>query len=195
MGVGEPASVRWVITVVFAAVMLTSLLRLVSLGGSTRPDSLPHRHEDLGHVVMAVSMIAMVLSWTRLLPTFVWVLLFLAQAVFFGALLLRGSTSPQHGWDETHHMVASAGMVYMVTAMGGTAMTGMVGTSPLAGAFGMYFLIYAVWSVLRAVRPMPAAVGTPAGWSGLPLVLSRPPVVHGCRALMGGGMAYLLLAA
>jgi hypothetical protein len=196
--VGEPASVRWVITVVFAAVMLTSLLRLVSLGRSTRPDSVPHRHEDFGHVVMAVSMIAMVLSWTRLLPTSLWVLLFAGQAVFFGALLLSGTTSPQHNWDETHHMVASVGMVYMVMAMGesGTGMPGMLGTSPLAGAFGVYFLIYAVWSALRAVRLMPAAVGvTPAGWSGLPLVLSRPLTVHGCRALMGGGMAYLLLTA
>lgn len=191
---GEPASVRWVITVVFAAVMLTSLLRLVSLGRGTRPDSVPHRHEDMGHVVMAVSMIAMVLSWTQLLPTFLWVVLFAGQAVFFGALLLRGTTSPQHNWDETHHMMASVGMVYMVMAMRDGAMPGM--TSPLAGAFGVYFLIYAVWSGLRAVRLMPAAAGVvPAGWTGLPLALSRPLTVHGCRALMGGAMAYLLLTA
>lgn len=198
----EPAAVRWVITAVFVAVTVTCLLRLASTARrADRPAGLPRRHEDFGHMVMSLSMIAMVLSWTRLLPTPVWVVLFGGQAVFFGAVLLRRSTaggwSGQDNWDHTHHMMASIGMVYMVLAIGGTGMAGMagMGTSPLAGAFGMYFLIYAVWSGLRATQLAPAGVGVSAGWSGLPLVLSRPLAVHGCRALMGGGMAYLLLTA
>jgi Domain of unknown function (DUF5134) len=197
--VAEPAVVRWVITAVFVAVTVTCLLRLASTARRTnRPAGLPRRHEDLGHIVMAIGMIAMVLSWTWLLPTPVWVLVFGAQAVFFGAVLLRrpAGWSDQDNWDHTQHMMASIGMIYMVLAIGGTGMAGMdMGTSPLAGAFGVYFLIYAVWSGLRATQLAPAGVGVSAGWSGLPLVLSRPLAVHGCRALMGGGMAYLLLTA
>ncbi len=195
---GEP--VRWVITVAFAAVTVTSLLRLATTARrDPRPEGLPRRHEDLGHVVMAVSMIAMVLSWTPLLPVAFWVLLFAGQAVFFGAMLLRRSAtwSQQDKWDHTHHMMASVGMVYMVVATGASAdMAGMsmgASWSPLAGAFGLYFLVYAGWSMLRATFLAPA--GVPAGWSGLPLVVSRPLAVHGCRALMGAGMAYVLLSA
>jgi len=198
--VAEPAAVRWVITAVFAAVTVTCLLRLAATARrENKPAGLPRRHEDFGHVVMAIGMIAMVLSWTRLLPTPVWVVLFGGQAVFFAAVLLRrpAGWSDQDNWDHTQHMMASIGMVYMVLAIGGSSeMAGMaMGSSPLAGAFGVYFLIYAVWSVLRATRLAPAGVGVSAGWSGLPLVLSRPLAVHGCRALMGGGMAYLLLTA
>lgn len=200
---GEPTSVRWVITVVFAAVVVTSSLRLVSLGRCHRTAGLPRRHEDFGHVVMAVGMIAMVLSWTHFLPTAVWVTVFAVQAVFFGVLLLRGGGAAGDSWDETHHMVASLGMIYMVVAVSGAsgAMANMPGMAdmpgmtmslaPLAAAFGVYFLIYAVWSGLRATRLMPAAVGVAP--AGLPSVLTRPLLVHGCRALMGGGMAYLLL--
>ncbi|HEX5404296.1 MAG TPA: DUF5134 domain-containing protein [Pseudonocardiaceae bacterium] len=197
----EPAVVRWVITAVFLCVTVTCLLRLASTARrENKPAGLPRRHEDLGHVVMAVGMIAMVLSWTRLLPTPVWVVLFGGQAVFFAAVLLRrpAGWAEQDNWDHTQHMMASIGMVYMVLALGDTAsMAGMSGmsASPLAGAFGVYFLIYAVWSVLRATRIAPAGLGASVGWSGLPLVLSRPLAVHGCRALMGGGMAYLLLTA
>jgi hypothetical protein len=189
-----------VITAVFAAVTVTCLLRLAATARrENKPAGLPRRHEDFGHVVMAVGMIAMVLSWTRLLPTPVWVVLFGGQAVFFAAVLLRrpAGWSDQDNWDHTQHMMASFGMVYMVLAIGGSSeVAGMaMGSSPLAGAFGVYFLIYAVWSVLRATRLAPAGVGVSAGWSGLPLVLSRPLAVHGFRALMGGGMAYLLLTA
>ncbi|HEX3589245.1 MAG TPA: DUF5134 domain-containing protein [Pseudonocardiaceae bacterium] len=188
---GEPESVRWVITAMFAAVTLTCLLRLAS-GRRNRPEGFPRRHDDLGHLVMSVSMIAMVLSWTHLLPTVFWVLLFAAQAVFFGATLLRRSSdwSGHESWDHTHHLMASLGMVYMVVALGdAAAMAGMsMSLPPLAGAFGVYFLLYALWSGARAVRLAPG----PAGCSGSPSVLGRPLAVHGCRALMGAGMAYVL---
>lgn len=186
----ESESVRWVMTALFAAVTVTCLLRLASTAGRThRPAGFPRRHEDLGHIVMAVSMIAMVLSWTHVLPTPVWLVLFGGQAAFFAAVLLRGRDR-QGNWDHSHHLVAGIGMVYMTLAVSGSAMP-MGATSPLAGAFGVYFLGYAVWSGLRAVRLGVA----PAGWSGLPAVLARPLLVNGCRAAMGAGMAYLLLTA
>lgn len=197
----ESDAVRWVMTALFAAVTVTCLLRLASTAGrADRPAGFPRRHEDLGHILMAVSMIAMVLSWTRVLPTPVWVALFAGQTAFSAYVLLRhrpAATGPprQNNWDDAHHMVAGVGMVYMVVAMTGPmgVMAGMpAGTrSPLAGAIGVYLLGYAVWSGLRATR-----LGVvPAGWSGLPAVLGRPPVVNGCRAVMGAGMAFLLLTA
>jgi len=59
--------------------------------------------------------------------------------------------------------------------------------SPLAVSFGLYFLVYGVWSGIRALQPVAVSAGSVG-------VLGRPLLVHGCRALMGGGMAYLLLA-
>jgi hypothetical protein len=178
---GQPEAVRLVFTVLFAGVTLTCVVRLLS----TR-SGLPARHDDVSHAIMAAGMIVMVLSWTTLLPTSVWVLLFGGQAAYFAAILLRrraGESS--QNWEHTHHFVGSLGMLYMVVALGDVAMVSM---SPLAVSFGLYFLVYGVWSGVRALQPVPVPAGASAG------VLGRPLLVHGCRALMGGGMAYLLLA-
>ncbi len=185
----EPVWARWVLTAILAGITVTCLLRLASTGRE-RPAGTPRRHEDVGQVIMGVSMITMVLSWTDVLPKPLWVLVFAVQAIGFGSLLLRGHAgSGNENWDYTNHVMASVAMVYMVVAMTGPAMPGMA-TSPLAGAFGCYFLIYAGWSALRATR----GVTVVAGGSGLPAVLRQPVLVEGCRALMGGGMAFLLLA-
>jgi hypothetical protein len=178
---GQPESVRLVFTVLFAGVTVTFLARLLS----TRP-GLPARHDDVGHVIMAVGMIVMVLSWTSLLPNSVWVLVFGGQAAFFAAILVRRPAESAQNWEHTHHFVGGIGMLYMIVALGNAAMVSM---SPLAVSFGFYFLAYGVWSGIRALQPVPVPV--PAGSVG---VLGRPLLVHGCRALMGGGMAYLLLA-
>jgi hypothetical protein len=176
---GQPDSVRLVFTVLFAGVTLTCVIRLLSTRGG-----LPARHDDVSHAIMAAGMIIMVLSWTSLLPTSVWVLLFGGQAAFFAAVLLRqGTGESAQNWEHTHHFVGSLGMLYMVVALGDMAMASM---SPLAVSFGLYFLVYGVWSGIRALQPVAVSAG--AG------VLGRPLLVHGCRALMGGGMAYLLLA-
>jgi hypothetical protein len=191
--VAVPELARWVLTASLAVVAGTCLLRLISSRGR-RPAGVPGRHEDVGQVVMGVSMIAMVLSWTDVLPKPLWVLLFAAQAVGFGALLLRGGPGGQHeNWNYTHHIMASAAMVYMVVAMTGPVMTGMP-VSPLAAAFGVYFLIYSGWSLVRATRVV-GGVTVAAGEARLPAVLRQPMLIEGCRALMGGGMAFLLLAA
>jgi hypothetical protein len=224
----EPEWARWTFTAALVGVTATCLIRLVSIGGGSRPPGSPRRHEDISQLIMGVAMIAMVLSWTAVLPTSLWVILFGAQAVGFGVLLLRrpaGRTEPGHqNWDYTHHVMGSVAMIYMIVALTGTAaravvmpampgmtsmagmsMPGMVATtiSPLATAFGIYFLFYAGWSVVRAVRVnggVPVTVGagsgagTGAGPGGLPAVLARPVLVEGCRALMGVTMAYLLLA-
>jgi uncharacterized protein DUF5134 len=173
---GQPELLRVVFTVLFAGITLTCVARL--LGGS---HGYPARHDDVGHAVMSVGMIAMVLSWTDLLPTPVWVLLFGGQAAYFAVVLTRDQPADsRRNWEHIHHMVGSLGMLYMVITI-----DGMAAMSPLAVSFGIYFLAYAGWSGLRALQPVPVTA------SG---VLARPLLVHGCRALMGGGMAYLLLA-
>jgi Domain of unknown function (DUF5134) len=174
---GQPESVRLVFTVLFAGVTLTCVVRLLSARAG-----LPARHDDVSHAIMAAGMIVMVLSWTSLLPTSVWVLLFGGQAAYFAAILLRQQAGERtENWEHTHHFVGSLGMLYMVVVLGDAAMVSM---SPLAVSFGLYFLVYGVWSGVRALQPVSVGNG----------VLGRPLLVHGCRALMGGGMAYLLLA-
>ena len=122
----EPEWARWVLTAILAGITATCLLRLVTARG-TRPAGAPRLHEDVGQVVMGVGMIAMVLSWTDVLPKPLWVVLFGAQTVAFGALLLRGNSGGGHSnWDYTNHVMASAAMVYMVVGMTGPgAMAGM----------------------------------------------------------------------
>jgi hypothetical protein len=201
--VTEPEWARWVLTAVLAGITATCLLRLATFRGR-RPAGDPPRHEDVGQVIMGVCMITMVLSWTDVLPTPVWIALFGAQAIAFAALLLRGRSGAGHeNWVYTNHVMASAAMVYMVVAMTGPdAMAGMPGMpmAPLAGAFGFYFLGYAVWSVLRATRVVGVAtaggaVVTAGGEEVRQVaVLRQPLLVEGCRALMAGGMAFLLLA-
>lgn len=192
----EPEWARWALTAILAGITVTCLLRLVSTGRGQRPAGVPRRHEDIGQVVMGVSMIVMVLSWTDVVPKPLWILLFGAQAIGFGALLLRGNSGAEghENWDYTHHVMGSAAMVYMVVGMTGHAgaMPGMA-MSPLAGAFGFYFLAYAGWSAVRATRVV-GAVTVGAGEARLPAVLRQPMLIEGCRALMGGGMAFLLLA-
>jgi Domain of unknown function (DUF5134) len=179
--------VRCMLVVVFAGITLICLARLL---GAARGGRRAHGvHDDVGHAVMGVGMVAMVLSWTDVLPTVVWVALFGGQAAFFAMTLVRpGGGVSEQNWDHTHHLMGSLGMLYMVVGMGGMTMAGV---SPLAFSFGIYFLVFGVWSGLRAVRVVPTL--QPAGASVA--VLRRPLLVHGCRALMGGGMAYLLLAA
>jgi hypothetical protein len=182
--VGQPELVRWAFTALFAGISLTCVIRLLT---HRRTPATPPRHDDVWHAVMGLAMVAMVLSWLTLLPTPLWVVLFGGQAAFFAAVLLRNrseETGEDQNWEHTHHFVGSLGMVYMVMAMTGPMNT----MSPLAVSFGVYFLAYALWSGIRALQPVPLPITGPAQ------VLSRPLLVHGCRALMGGGMAYLLLA-
>lgn len=180
---GLPELLRVVLIAVFAAITLTCVARLL-----TGPRAgLPSRHDDLAHIVKGVAMIAMLLSWTRLVPMPLWVLVFAGLAVFFGALLLRSADGSEN-WDHVDHVVGSIGMIYMLVAMSGGVTDGMAGmsASPLAMSFGLYFVAFGLWSGVRALRPVAVR--------GTSLVLGRPMLVHGCRALAAGGMAYLLLA-
>lgn len=191
---------RWLCTALFAGIGGVCALRLVTSARSAGPRCAdradaagrpPAPHEDVAQVVMGLGMIAMVLSWVRLLPDPVWLAVFGVQAAAFATLLLRTPPAPDRdSWQCVHHLVASVAMGYMVVGMTHRAAGGQPhAMAPLAGSFGMYFLGYAAWSAARAVRA--AARG---GAARSRPVLLRPRLVEGGRALMGGGMAYVLLA-
>lgn len=169
---GGPEWVRWLCAALFAAVTAACLARLVARSRGPGPSRLP---DDLAQAVMGLGMIGMVLAGVRAVPEPVWLAVFGGQALGFGVALLRGACR-QDPLAYTHHLMAGAAMTYMAVA-GATS-------GPLGGPFGVYFLVQAVWSARRAVT---AADGGES-------LLHRPRVVEGCRALMGGGMAYVLLA-
>ena len=151
---GQPESVRLVLTVLFAAITLTCVARLVAYRSPVA--GLPARHDDLAHIVKGVGMIAMMLSWTHLVPVPFWVLLFAGVGVYFAALLVRPAGAGE-SWDHVDHLMGSAGMIYMLVAVGGGAMS--MSMSPLAVSFGVYFLAYGLWSGVRALRPAVAGAG------------------------------------
>jgi hypothetical protein len=168
-----PDWTRWLLAVLLAAVNGTCLLRL------TRDGDEPARHEDVGQAVAGIGMIAMLVSRLDAVSVAVWVAVFGAQATGFAVLVFRPGG---HARVAVDHLMGSLAMMYMAVTGAGTGMR--MGPSPLAAAFGMYFLLSAGRSVGRAVLA-PGGAGT--------VMLRRPCVVEGARAVMGGGMAYLFL--
>lgn len=168
----EPDWTRWLVIVPLAMVSVTCLFRLFRRGDE------PPWHEDVGQVAGGIGMIAMVMSWLGIVPLSLWVAVFGAQAAGFGTLVFLPG---RHVREAVHHLMGSLAMIYMIVA--GMRMNATV--SPLAGAFGMYFLLYAGWSVARAATDS-ATAGT--------MLVRRPVVIEACRAVMNGCMAYLLFA-
>jgi len=169
---GQPESVRLVFTVLFAGVTLTCVVRLLSArAGLPAPATTMSATRS-----WPPAMIVMVLSWTSLLPTSVWVLLFGGQAAYFAAILLlaaRPGNAARTG-KHTHHFVGSLGMLYMVVVLGDAAMVSM---SPLAVSFGLYFLVYGVWSAAVPCNRFRSGTGC---W-GRPLLVQRLPGADGWR--------------
>jgi hypothetical protein len=194
--VAGPALARESFAAVFAVICLSCVVRLAT--GRRAGAGSPGRHEDLAQVVMGLGMIAMCLSWTGVGPRAVLLVVFGVEVVGFAGLLLGGNdhAAGRNTWECVHHLMASLAMVYMALALSGESVTGSMALAPLAGAFGMYFLLYTGWAAARmAAAPMRAASnGGAGGVAAIPVILRRPRVIEGCRALMGAGMAYLLLA-
>jgi hypothetical protein len=156
----------------------------------------PGRREDLAQVLMGLGMIVMLLSWTAALPRVALLVVFGVEAVGLAGLLLRGERhADRDTWECVHHFMASLGMVYMALALTGGTAAGSMPAAPLAAAFGTYFLAYAVWAGLRTLAGGRVLASSNAGGGRLAVLLRRPRLVDGCRAAMGLGMSYLLLAA
>ncbi|WP_375383948.1 DUF5134 domain-containing protein [uncultured Microbacterium sp.] len=124
--VTDPAA-QWAFTVVFGALALYSLYRIVA--DRTRP------LQAVGqgfHVVMAADMIAMPWAWWAAIPAGLQIVVFSAGAAWFLVLLVlqvRRVISRRmlggHGpWHQVAHAVMMIAMVWMVAAM-----APMVGTS------------------------------------------------------------------
>ena len=173
------AWLRWGFAGLLAVICLSCVIRVAA----ARRDETPGRREEFAQVVMGLGMIAMFLSWTGLAPRVVYLLVFGVSAAGYAALLLRDSVcAPREAWECTHHVMASVAMIYMAV--------GTAAVPALAGAFGVYFLGYAGWGVLRV-----AGGGAVVTGSGVVALLRRPRVIEACRATMGLSMAYLLLSA
>ncbi|MFI5612212.1 DUF5134 domain-containing protein [Amycolatopsis sp. NPDC051903] len=185
-----PQLLAWLLTAVFALLALPCVLRLVRLDYARLGHGL--RHADLAELLLVIAMVAMLSPVGGPIPAAGWQAIFVLTAAWFGFAWWRGRRQA-HTASCGHHALSAAAMLYMVTAMphGGmahgpwltmsTMETGLA--VPLLAIVGAgYFLVDAAWSGVTAVRTRGVAA---------PGLTSRTV----CRAVMGAGMGYVLLAA
>jgi hypothetical protein len=207
----------------FAAVMLITALycagRLVAACVWQRPTEVD---ADTQHVVMGVAMAGMLLPRLSPLPDTTWQVVFAGAVAWFGAravLAIRGS-APASRWRSAHplpHLVESAAMGYMLTALpgswpggpaGGMAMPGVAGghVAPggsllaLAVVLALFMVGYVLWTADQLTSLARAAAV--AARAGLPAPADRatghrvlaPGLAACARIAMGVSMGYMLLA-
>ncbi|SFW89723.1 DUF5134 domain-containing protein [Amycolatopsis australiensis] len=178
--------VDWVLTALFAGLALPCVLRLVRLDYGR----LGHRvrHGDLAELLLVVAMVAMLSPVGGPIPAAGWQAVLALTAGWFAVAWWRGDPGC------AHHALSAAAMFYMVTAMphGGMdhgpwltmpGMTARLALPLVAVVAAAYFVFDAARTGVVAVR---GAVPTPAGAGQASRAL--------CRAVMGAGMGYLLLA-
>ncbi|MEW2504574.1 DUF5134 domain-containing protein [Amycolatopsis sp. NPDC047767] len=185
-----PVLVAWLLTAVFAVLVLPCVLRLVRLDYARLGSGV--RHADLAELLLVVAMVAMISPVGGPIPAAGWQAVFVLTAAWFGFAWWRGR-GQAHTSGCGHHALSAAAMLYMVSAMphGGMAhgpwltmssMDTRLALPLLAVAGAVYFVADAARSGVVAVRIRGAAA---------PGLTSRTV----CRAVMGAGMGYLLLAA
>jgi hypothetical protein len=178
-------AVDWALTALFAALVLPCVLRLVRLDYTRL--GLGVRHGDLAELLLVVAMVAMFSPVGGPIPAAGWQAVLALTAVWFAAAWRRGQGC-------LHHALSAAAMFYMVTAMphgGGdhgpwlrmAAMDARLALPLVAVAGAGYFVVDAAWSGVLAVRGS-TAVGAASGQASRAV----------CRAVMGAGMGYMLLA-
>jgi hypothetical protein len=199
-------SFGWLGTAAFVAVAGYCVARLVA--AARAPEAYPGRHRavDVAHVLMAVGMAAMSSPVGGPLPMAAWQTVFLLMTAWFTGSWWRSRGTTGNGWhggwhgNGLHHALASAAMLYMLTAM---PHSGHAGAPWLAGgprpadgvadmalpvvgwALAAYFLASAV--VLVRWR-------SPAGPAGLPTVLTAPVAMTACQTTMAAGTGAMLVA-
>jgi hypothetical protein len=175
--------VDWVLTAVFAALALPCVLRLVRLDYATLGAAV--RQGDLAELLLVLAMVAMLSPVGGPIPAAGWQAVLALTAAWFAAAWVRGRT------DCAHHALASAAMLYMVTAM------------PHPSTHGPWLTM----STMDARLALPLVAVTAAGYFVLDAAWSGRLVLRGtatanpgqasralCRAAMGAGMGYVLLA-
>jgi uncharacterized protein DUF5134 len=174
---------EWALTAAVALLALPCVLRLVRLDYARLGAGV--RHGDLAELLLVIAMVAMLSPIGGPIPAAGWQAVLVLTAGWFAAAWWRGAGC-------AHHALSAAAMLYMVTAMphGGTAHgpwltmstmdpSGRLALPLIAVAAAGYFVIDAAWAGVVAVRG-----------AFEPGHVSRAV----CRAVMGAGMGYMLLA-
>ncbi len=187
--------VDWALTAVFAALTLPCVLRLVRLDYGRLGHGV--RHSDLAELLLVVAMVAMLSPVGGPIPAAGWQAVLALTAGWFAVAWWRGRAGC------AHHALSAAAMLYMVTAMphGGmdhgpwltmSTMDARLALPLVAVAAAGYFVLDAAWAGMHAVRAgSPDAEGAP-GAAGVPGAGHASRAA--CRAAMGAGMGYMLLA-
>jgi hypothetical protein len=202
-----PESLRWLLT---AALLLASAYHLTRVPRFAGAD----RVAEALHLVMGLSMVAMLWPWGSVVPAPLWVAVFTASTGWFAARALRsagrrlvmglfamsmaamawmGATMPAMASSSAGGL-ATGGLATGGLAMDGMAMDGMdTGHGPLttvgviSGLLGGYLIVAAGWWFVRGLR-LGGLATTPARG---PRPLRWSAICHG---LMSAAMGLALLA-
>ncbi|EOD66124.1 DUF5134 domain-containing protein [Amycolatopsis vancoresmycina] len=181
--------VDWVLTAVFAALVLPCVLRLVRLDYTRLGHGV--RHGDLAELLLVVAMVAMFSPVGGPIPAAGWQAVLVLTTGWFAVAWWRTRRC-------AHHALSAAAMLYMVTAMPHTgadhgpwltmpAMDARLALPLIAVVAAGYFVADAAWSGVVAIRGSVLAGPASGSVSGF---ASRAV----CRVVMGAGMGYMLLA-
>ncbi|MFD9887715.1 DUF5134 domain-containing protein [Amycolatopsis sp. NPDC059027] len=187
-------AVDWILTGIFVVLVLPCVLRLtrldyVRLGRTVR-------NGDLAELLFIVAMIAMFSPVGGPIPAAGWQAVLVLVTGWFGLAWWRDRREHAGGGHEHpacgHHALSAVVMLYLVTAMPhgsgthgpwlnmSTMDLSVGGAWPVLAAAAAYFVVDAVLTAIRALRP-----GDVEGRTSRAV----------CRGVMGLGMGYMLIAA
>jgi len=176
-----PVVIAWTLTAGFAVLAVPSVVRLARADATTTADT---RQMDLAELLVALAMLAMVSPLGGPIPVAGWQAVLILTAGWFLVAALRGRRC-----CAVHNLVSATAMLYMITAMPGhprgpwMAMPGGELAWPaLALAAIAYFAVDSVRAGIAGAR-----------WARTANLRDHRAARQVCRALMGAGMAYLLV--
>jgi hypothetical protein len=188
---------RWALTVAFGATSAFHLVRCLRPAVFPQPVGELWVSETL-HLLMGVSMVAMIWPWGGLIPAPVWVAVFTASTGWFVVRALRSAgRRVVLGFFATSMAIMvwmGASIPAQASTAGGAGMDGMImGSGRLGPAawisalLGGYLLVAAFWWFFRGLRlghlrTSSPAVARPLSWGSM------------CHGLMSIGMGLALLA-
>lgn len=180
------AGVDWALTVVFAALALPCVLRLVRLDYVRLGHGV--RNGDLAELLLVVAMVAMFSPVGGPIPAAGWQAVLVLTAGWFAVSWWRG-----RGSGCAHHALSAAAMLYMVTAMPHDGMVHgpwlTMSTMDTRLAAPLVAVAVAGYFVFDAARTGVLLARAPAA------PVSGQASRAACRVVMGAGMGYMLLAA
>jgi uncharacterized protein DUF5134 len=157
---------RWLLTVLFAAVTAFHLVRSGCPGGRAA-----HRISEALHAITSGAMIVMIWPWGASVPAAVWILVFTMSAWWFTARAVRWA---QRRIDHVFFATTMAAMIWMAAWMPAPASPYLVAASMWLAGRGLHLGELSA-ATSRAVRQ-------PPNWLAL------------CHATMSAGMGLALLA-